>query len=570
MSNRQELVSEGISYSEMMLREFELVDDHISALGNGISKEMAKSSGTQLVDNIKSVEFRDLQQVTDVVFGRRLTTNVVHILDNVAHGGTLRRIVEVNYPVDRYIRKSQENIASMQAEIKSQEAAMNRVVVTAPRPHEYFQVLGNHEWKVEQNAKAAKRAAAKLAKVGESEAMAPAPQSGDDIESRSLPDDSASKVPGQPRHPSPLREQGDSDLNKSEFLEKYTRMYIDEMDEHQRREHDRLDFSAKKNEVEEEAKRVVVIVEILEGFRSAMTTIVNKLKAALATSHVLVRMKLSAMVTVEKTGELIVNPYENSNLSGMYHILKHEYHTATLVQFNRDFSDLLRNPFKEDELLGDPLKAVNQIDKKIADWTLMAYGKFMTMDVFMVNILLMYLPASTFKDRCVVCVTEFIQSKEADIKFSFGSDSSSGVQGMLIYQHLVDFMKVQHNSVGYLQFNGKGKPYPNQPNRGFNRNTSGFESAAAVGEQLTTAISRDKGFLVKDVDSGTQYLYTATAAMCPVCHGQQRAAHEEYKAHLGGFPQNRCVKTSCFKCNYWGHRAGNCQQHPSCHLKKST
>lgn len=572
-------VSEGISYSEQMQREFELVDEHISELGKGISKEMAKSSGVQLVENIKSVEFRDLQNVTDVVFGRRLTTNLINILEKVATDETLRRIVEVNYPVDRFIRKAQERVSGMNAEIDKQELAIMLDVETAPRSHEYFQVLGNHEWRKEQAAKAAKKAAeaaaAKVAKAAKQAAelaltLSRALQSTEKAESKTSVDDSADSVPTPTptRHPSPVREGEPADSNKADFLSKYTAMYLEEVDEHREKETHRLTFSAKKKKVEEETNRVVVLVAILDGIRSAINAIVNKLKAALASSHVLVRTKLSAMVTIDKTGELIVNPYENSNLAGMYHILKHEYHTATLVQFNRDFSDLLRNPFKEEDLLSDPLKAVNQIDKKIADWTLMAYGKFMTMDIFMVNILLMYLPVSPFKDRCVVCVTEFIQSKEADTKFSFGSDS--GVQGMLIYQHLVEFMKVQHNSVGYLQFSGKGKPYSNPQNRGFNRAASGFESAAAVGELLASAISRDKGFLVKDVDSGTQYLYTATAAVCAICHGSPRSPHDEYKAHLGGFPQNRCVKTNCFKCNYFGHRAGNCQQHSSCYLKKST
>lgn len=554
-----ELVSEGITYSEQMQREFEFVDEHISELGNGMSKEMAKSSGLQLVDNIKNVEFKDAAGVSDLVFGRRMTTNLVTILEKIAHGDALKLIVEVNYPVDRYIRKSQEKITSMQSEIQMQEVELDSYHEPPPANAEYYNVLGMLEWDKEQARKASKSSS--TAEVASTEDMAEAKP--DKIEKESS------------RSSSPSQRADEKGMTKAKFLAQYSMMYITDTQEYRVRQSLRLAFSAKKKKVEEEANRAVVIVAILDGIRSAMNTIVSKLKAALTSGHVSVRTKLSAMVTISKTGELIVNPFENNNLSGMYHILKSEYHTATLVQFNRDFSDLLRCPFTAEELLKEPLRAVNQVDKKIADWMLMAYGKFMTVDIFMVNILLMYLPQSSFKDRCVVSVTEFIQANESDSKFTFGIGSDSGVNSMLIYQHLVEFMKVHHNSVGFLgvagshKGNNSGSNTQSNRNARYNHQATGLEHAAAVGETYLTAIPREKGVLVKDIDSGTQYLYTATISLCPICHGAQKAPGDVYKAHLGSNHQYRCVRTSCYKCNYFGHRAGNCCQHASTHQPKS-
>jgi len=76
MSNHGDIESEGITYSERQERVFEMVDSEIRALGNGLTKELAKSQGAQLVDNIKSVEMLEPRYTSDKDYGRKLCTNI--------------------------------------------------------------------------------------------------------------------------------------------------------------------------------------------------------------------------------------------------------------------------------------------------------------------------------------------------------------------------------------------------------------------------------------------------------------------------------------------------------------
>lgn len=569
MSKFSEMSSQGITYSEQMQREHEAVADYISKLGNGMSKELAKSQGAQLVDNIKSVEFKEASNLPDTSFGRKLVKNLIHIIDNIAQGETLRLIVDTNYPVDRFIRKIHEYDVKAQYDLQRLEADLESEVGPPPHSLEYYTALGNLEYDemalIKKREKAALRATAATLKQALKMQQPLEPKS-EDSKSDDVDQLSGLSAPTAPssRHPSPSARE-DLEISKSEFMNRYTLMYLDAHNEYYEKQSKKLTYASRKKKVDEMIARSVVIVAILDGIRSAMNTIVNKIKACLATGHDKVRTKLCGMVVVEKTGELIVNPFENNNLSGIYHILKIEYHTATLVQFNRDFSDLLRNPFTTEELLRDPLKAINQIDKKVADWMLMSYGRFMTIDVFMVNILLMYLPPSAFKDRCVVSVTEFIQSKEAEIPLSFGANAESGVNSMLIYQHLVEFMKVQHNSIGYLQF-GNNKPSSNPVNNSRtpkNVPAVGLEWAASVDSNslYSNEITREKNLKMKDTETGREFFYTATKAQCPVCFG--KSTGEKVESHTP-----RCYSKTCYKCNHYGHTNGNCLQHPSVYLPR--
>ena len=64
------------------------------------------------------------------------------------------------------------------------------------------------------------------------------------------------------------------------------------------------------------------------------------------------------MVVLEKTGETIVNPYDGNNLAGMCEseILRTEYFTASLVQFNNDSSQTLRVSISKEDALKNLMK----------------------------------------------------------------------------------------------------------------------------------------------------------------------------------------------------------------------
>lgn len=557
MSNHGDIESEGITYSERQERVFEMVDNEIKALGNGLTKELAKSQGAQLVDNIKSVEMLEPRYTSDKDYGRKLCTNIKTIFKFVL-GNTLEMVVETNYNLDRFIRKKHREIAELEDKLRRQERNLPSGFVLEPSPLNVYMVRADNEYAEAMSRRPATRSMK-------------ATKKGDDAIEESETAETGEKLTSRHASPSGVREDHSAELTLSFFQDRQKKKFTQDHDDYRKRLTDRGNYNLDKTRFEEDTSRCIVIVTILEGVRSAMTTIVNKIKASVGAGHDRVKAKLCGMVKVEKTGELIVNPFETNNLSGIYHILRIEYYTATLVQFNRDFSDLLRSPFTTEELIRDPIKATLQVDKKVAEWMLMNYSKFMTVDVFMVNILLSYLPPSPFKDRCVVAVTEFIQGREENLQDTYATLIVSGVDSMPIYQFLVDFMKVQHNSVGYLQFganNSRGGKNPQIPRTA--TPAAGYESAYGASENTMspfpehlyqTLITPDRKIMFADTETGRIVLYTATKEVCAVCHGKSTGAKVE--AH-----SPRCFRKLCYKCHLFGHKNVDCRQHSSTYVKQ--
>lgn len=553
-----EIESQGFSWSEAQERVFDQVEKDISELGKGYTREMARSQGSQLVDNIKSVEMNEDVSVSEKEFGRRLCTNIRTMFLFVL-GNTLKTMVETNYPIDRYIRKKEADIQEKEAKLKEFELVVRGESEPEPYNMDYYMALASIEWNEVEQARQKAAAKVQAPRTLRSTTAAQVSSEGEVVTGATdLPDVGEVEVKPSSRHPSPARVDGFA--TEREYRDKHMRQFVDDSRRFKNRQQRASDAATMKKTYEEATSRSVVIVTILDGVRSAMNTIVNKVKTSVALRYK-VKAKLCGMITLEKTGELVVNPFESNNLSGIFSILTVDYYTPTLVQFNRDFSDLLRNPYSPDALLKDPLKAVTAVDKRVAEWILMNYSKFMTMDVFMVNILLMYLPSSPFKDRCVVSVTEFIQSKEDEFKPL--SVSESGVNAMPIYQHLVEFMKVQHNSVGYLQFGGaNAKDKPRNPQGQYGRSPAPGMEHANVSEESTLYkgdVTRDKNIVCTDPATGHQYPYTAIKALCGECHGD---------GTKGAPHAPRCFKGICYKCQRFGHRASTCKQDPSSFLER--
>ena len=118
-----------------------------------------------------------------------------------------------------------------------------------------------------------------------------------------------------------------------------------------------------------------------------MNAMVSKIKSAVnGCQNGNIKARLSCMVVLDSTAEMIANPFESNNLAGMVQILKTAYSKASLVTFNKDFSEALRCKISEYETNNNPVKAVESVDKIIGQWEAMDYWKYMTKDIFFVNI----------------------------------------------------------------------------------------------------------------------------------------------------------------------------------------
>lgn len=515
------------TFTGRQMERFSLVRDQITALGSaGLTKELAKGQATQLCEAVKLVELKEEKGMSEEQFGRKLQKNVKSMFQFVL-GSVMMAIVEVNYPIDRYIESRNEVIARLQDYVE--ELGDDGVVLHKPDP-QFYDMRRKTEWQdylqMRQTARAdrVKRASSRKAKsadAGESEATEEA---------------------------TPLSE-GEDDQNafelrlNREYVEEY-RKWQSDLEQHKR-------WEAAKQRANRSIGKFTILLTILEGIRTAISTITSKIKAAVK-DHEKVKQKLGCMVTLRATGESIANPLENSSLAGLYEILKVEYAEATLVRFNTDLQMTMKLGISMDEMTKNPMKAVQRSDEMLATWQSMDYWNYMTPDIFFTNILLNSLPTSAFQRECVTEVQKYLEAKNNG---DFRDDSSvitatAAVKGFPVYNFLRQYIKRCENSGNH------GKQTVN-PAGGYRRTPfptryGNVETAALSGAEYNTEIGRDKQLMCKDVMTGQEHNYTATKELCQKCYGRSANPAERH------FP--RCFNGSCNLCGLYGHKRSNCSQ----------
>lgn len=533
-------------YSDRQLERFALVKEQITALGGvGLTKELAKGQATQLCEAVKLVELKEDKSTPEEQFGRKLQKNVKTMFQFVL-GGVMFAIVEANYPIDRYIENRNEVIAKLQDYLERIDE--ENLMVDKPDDR-YYEMRKKTEW-ADRLDRAKKRATAKATRAsGKSVKTAKAAGAAEE----SVVDESGSAPASDAEEDQATFEEG---IDR-EFMAEYERWRADKE-------------KIRKRDVEKlRANKVIgkftILLTLLEGIRAAISTITSKIKAAVK-DHEKVKQKLGCMVTLRATGESIANPLDNSNLSGLCEILKSEYAEASLVRFNTDLQQTMKLGISMDEMLKNPTKAVQKSDEMVATWQSMDYWNYMTPDIFFTNILLNSLPASSFQRECVTEVQKYLEAKN-----SYGDsreDSSvvtatAAVKGFPVYNFLRQYIKRCENSGNH----GKQAAGAAAGNRNF-RSTpfsvtnryGNVETAALSGVEYATEIGRDKQMMCKDVQTGKEYVYTATKELCAKCYA--RGAHPGDKH----FPV--CFVGVCNLCGLYGHRKQNCAQAQSTYVGK--
>lgn len=543
--------------SERQEAAFEEVEEKLLGAGLGFTKELAKSQGAQLIDNIKNIDFKEnTASLGEKVIGRKLYAKVRDVYTFVL-GEFVQDFVSVNYPVGRLSEIQKSTVSQMQKKVSEMEMLVSEDV-GEPRDKDYFETTGNKKW-------AAIERAVKLEKVKRT--------ARDSREKKSKKSEKSSKVSGDhgddlgdsDRDADDLPLRGISDEDKALFLEDYMDEYLRERDVFNERRRILTKINELKKISAEEVERYVVINVLIDHIRSAMVTLTQRIKASVV-SVTKIHNKLTATVCLDSTGEFIANPFENSNLSGICQILRNEYFTANLVSFNRDFSDVLSCPVSQSQLVTNPLLASTCTDKRISEWVSVNSWKFMTMDIFFTNILLGYLPNNAFKQKCVAEMFDFLQKIESgDVDTSTGGQE--GVGSMPVYQHLVEFMRVQHESESYLSITApknqgnapKTQPQqqqqPKQPGIPFGqRRNPMYETAASAVTLYAGEVTNEKNVTVRDTNTGIPHRYTATKEKCAKCYGKS-TGDESVGVH-----QPRCYGGECVKCKLFGHKPASCMQ----------
>lgn len=550
--------------SENQQRVFSLVEDLLFQSGAGLNKELAKSQASQLVESVKSVEFKE-NGLDENVFGRKLVSKLLDVY-TFPMGNILAEFVNSNYPSSRFAEIQRDAVSRLEDKIEETESKLTRETPSKPKNKDYYESKAKMEWDtlVSQVNAEKEEYERKMEEVGWTTKAKKSSVKG------------VKSEPVQEEHvPYPVKPDfvDISESAKSAFIYSYDYKYIRDCELY-------ADFDKRKAALEEEKKifrkdieRYITVNLIVDGVRSTMVLLMNKIKSCLVAYPNIVT-KLTATISLEMTGELITNPYESSNLPGICQLLKREYHTANLARFNRDFSDLLTCKVSAAKLAENPLLASQQTDKRIAEWVSLNSWSFMTPDIFFTNILLGYLANDQFKQKCVAEVIDYVSKiDEGDVKETMSVTSSVGFGSMPIYQHLVQFMKTQYESANYLSITGKQgvQANTNVNNNGArlgnnsHRRPFGMQTAAAAtttptekeyaaGPFSAEVFRTPKTVWCKDVQAGMEYPYVALKEKCAVCHGKT-AGDTKVEMH-----SPRCFGGSCNRCNMYGHKQYNCLQ----------
>jgi hypothetical protein len=410
----------GSTVSDRQQEIFEMVESKLEKIGIGSTKEVAKSFGTTICENIRVIDL-NIPNLEEAQFGRKLYTNIRSMV-RFGINDSLNLLIDSNYPVDKFLLKRAAIIASLQEEADRMDAAID--IPTSEPQREHFQFPAD---------------------IAKGKAL-------DELENRLRSQLSQKKTGKNEGEITFFSEKEKIDRTyDNEWKQKYM-----EAVEKYNTEVARAKISKRgKDGLVSEQNKSVIVNLLVEGHRNAMNVMCNKIKSCVNLAcYSGIKTRLSCMVTLDSTGEMISNPFEGNNLAGICQILKNTYSKASLLSFNKDFSDTLHCSISEQDTLMNPVKAVQAVDLLVGQWTTMEYWKFMTSDIFFVNILLGALHSgSELKRKCVTEVNQYLAKREAgeisdDASVSDGG-TGSAFGAMPVYVHLCEFLRREQESMRY-------------------------------------------------------------------------------------------------------------------------
>lgn len=515
--------------SEIQDQEFSIIEEMLEKLAVGMNKDVAKTFGVQLMSNINLVDLT-LNTTEETKFGRNMYTNIKTMLQ-FGRQECLKKLVVTNYPIERFLRKREVALFNLEEEVKQIKRQLPSNLKQPDKDIYEFPMLKIICEETER------------------------------LELRYRDEQEMSKK-SKDIHSCFNNFSYEKDKMEKRYIAEWKCEYLRDLAIYNKQLESIEDCKIKQAQLTLEQDRTVILALIVEGFRSSMNAMVSKIKSAVnGCQNGNIKARLSCMVVLDSTAEMIANPFESNNLAGMVQILKTAYSKASLVTFNKDFSEALRCKISEYETNNNPVKAVESVDKIIGQWEAMDYWKYMTKDIFFVNILLKSLQADTeMKRLCVREVNQYLTKREAgeitDDTSSVGGDAMHG--GMPVYRYLCNFLRLESDGTKYMSHStstgDKRKVFNNK------RSEGGGEVAASAEDNLSllkVLVSPEQDMKCTCIHTGNLFSYTATRVVCPKCSTNASDRH-----------RMKCYVGVCKKCGLYGHKAVNCRQDASTYVVK--
>ncbi len=355
----------------------------------------------------------------------------------------------------------------------------------------------------------------------------------------------------------------------------FLKQYVDHCDHQSDKSRRVLQLRETLNQNKRDSDILKIITCVQNGFTTAITMIVGKLKSAVANYPEIIS-RLQSTVQLQnmdddQIGEVIHNPYHDNNLAGMLENLRVAFVEANIVTFKNKLMEALNFRLPKDQM-EDPQYGIQSLNQRIYVWKSMQLFQYLTEDIFWtVHFLRMYPPDSEIYKEALRVSMDYIHKVHVEKK-DIPNEAALIHPGMPILSHLVTWItKVYAPTKNFSNgrrrgdYNNRGST-SQQNNTNYNNSKYNSEygyaaidpniaNATIVSGKYSKIITREDNLCILD-NNGRRKFYTATEKPCEMCKNRDDNTHQR-KGHASPF----CYTRQCAVCKLYGHHSNDCHQY---------
>lgn len=337
---------------------------------------------------------------------------------------------------------------------------------------------------------------------------------------------------------------------KKSKTNEWKRAYIASAEVYSNSNRERAKLEAQMEKLRAKQNKDVILEVCASGLHTALGSMLTKIKDAVRDAPE-VAMKLRGFVRIGTNGPRVNNPLGNNNVTGLYYLLRKEYHKPSLGLFTSMLLDIMGSELSMDQFRTKPNQGLIDVQRSMYRWNKMSMWTFMSEDIFWTVVLLKrYPPQCDLREKAVMQVLNFIKEMEDKGKPYSGS--------MPIYNYISEWVQEVYCKSREFAVTVRKKTSPSEASSWSNVGAGVEDAAAAEARSInfkgnaagpyTRHITRDEYLSCISVKDGKRHLYTATAKPCMACKGKDK------------HPSPICYSGQCRKCNLYGHREEQCCQ----------
>jgi hypothetical protein len=291
-----------------------------------------------------------------------------------------------------------------------------------------------------------------------------------------------------------------------------------------------------------------------------------------------VTQQLNTSITIPNTNRDVMSPVTNRNMIAVYHNLKKQFVSCTLITFSQHMSNMMNMKFS---LTGiNTLFAINSINEQFSMWSTMNLWKlFMKPEGFCVVLTIEKCVHQSIRADAIQDILLYLENDLNGIV----PDTPIGELGPL-RKRLIEFVQrktLAHSSLTHESSSAQtGMKQQSQPNMFSAHNSKSITTTNHV-QALSTEVAfsahqnlvivdssrrdidiqvfRDKNYVYADA-SRHPTPYTATINICRICQDKKSLV----KKHVPS-----CLFDRCSRCGLHGHPSNMCAQHESAGFRSS-